>query len=343
MRKTQMKLRQWLAILFISLLTFLAIAGWHSYSTVQAQTPTPTRANPQKVSSSVSLQDAGLTLQDLGFGVFGLIASTDFPPTGPNVAICNGGIVIGSEGVLVIDPFQNTELGNLMLATVQTLTDKPIKYVLNTHYHFDHSGGNPAAAALGIPVIGRGTIREFIANRNKSLDPNPKLPDVIINSTSDIWLGDRRVAIERVEGHSAGTDLIAYVPDAKVLFTGDMFFNKKIPAMMDANIRDWQGSLYRLITTYGEARVVPGHGDVTDKSGLQELQAYFSDLEKLALSWKAQNLTKEQVIAQYSQLPDAYKDYKFQALYAPNKLGITSNLEIAYDQITRSATIPLVP
>ncbi|WP_019502490.1 MBL fold metallo-hydrolase [Pseudanabaena sp. PCC 6802] len=369
-----MKIRYFWVSLLAAVITFGSIVGWHTGWTgwhnyavanplddIPASTPapskpepsTPTPSEPEQPAppkapevkpSSPGLTAAGLTLKELGGGVYGLISSTDFPPSDPaKIAICNGGIVVGSNSVLVIDPFQNPSLATLMLDTVKSLTDKPVKYVLNTHYHFDHTGGNSVAAAQGIPIMGRGTIREFMAGRNRDLDPNLKLPDIIVNSESDIWLGDRLVRLQRVEGHSGGTDLIAFVPDSNVLFAGDIVFNKRIPYVGDGNIRDWQGSLYRLIATYPDATVVPGHGDVTNKAGMQELQAYFSDLERRALEWKAQNLTKEEVFAKYAKVPDAYKEYKFQLLYAPNNAGMRSNLEVAYDQFTRSATIPLIP
>lgn len=372
-----MKIRYFWVSLLAAVITFGSIVGWHSgligwqnsaVANPLDNTPAPTSPEtrpteaqpteskpaqsepeqpappkaPETKPSTPGLTAAGLTLKELGGGVYALVASTDIPPSDPaKIALCNGGIVVGSDSALVIDPFQNPALASLMLDTVKSLTDKPVKYVLNTHYHADHTGGNSVAGAQGIPIIGRGTIREYMAGRNN--DPNLKVPDIIVNSESDIWLGDRLVRLQRVEGHSGGTDVIAFVPSANVLFAGDIVFNKRIPYVGDGNIRDWQGSLYRLIATYPEATVVPGHGDVTNKAGMQELQAYFSDLERRALEWKAQNLTKEEVLAKYAKVPDAYKDYKFQLLYGPNDMGRRSNVEVAYEQFTRSATIPLIP
>jgi glyoxylase-like metal-dependent hydrolase (beta-lactamase superfamily II) len=328
LKKLRVKYLLALALAAIAALTVFAIG--HDWSPAQAQNK-PVESLPK----TISFKNAGLQLQEVAQGVYALIASTDFPPASPAIAICNGGIVIGSDGVLVIDPFQTSELAELMIATVKSLTDKPIKYVLNTHYHFDHTGGNAAFVKREVPIMGRGVIRDYIqSGKNNTGGITP--PNVIVNSQTDIWLGDRQVRIERVDGHSAGTDLVAYVPDAKVLFTGDMVFNKRIPWTGDSDIRQWQGSLYRLIATFPEAKVVPGHGDVTDVTGLQAQQAYFSGLERLALEWKGQILTKEQVLEKFAKVPELYKGYKFQAIYP-------LNLDSAYEQFTRSKTIPLIP
>jgi glyoxylase-like metal-dependent hydrolase (beta-lactamase superfamily II) len=334
----KLKIKYLLAFLLAAIATIMSIMLGHSLSLAEVKTQPQVQAQKPSAETkirNVSLQNVGLQMEKVGEGIYALVASTDFPPASPDVAICNGGFVIGSDGVLVIDPFQTPELAELMIATVKSLTDQPIKYVLNTHYHFDHTGGNVAFVKREIPVMGRGVIREYIqSGKNRTAGVTP--PNVIINSQTDIWLGDRQVRIERVDGHSAGTDLVAYVPDAKVLFTGDMVFNKRIPYTGDSDIRQWQGSLYRLIAIYPEAKVVPGHGDVTDITGLQAQQSYFNWLERTALEWKGQILTKEQVLEKFAKIPDAYKDYKFKAIYP-------LNLDSAYEQFARSATIPLIP
>lgn len=313
-------IRVWLIGGLMAIATAIGVIGWQNPSQAQESTP-------PAIPAEVTLESAGLTLETLADGVYGLIASTDFPPADfAGTAICNGGIIIGSDSVLVVDPFQNEALANLMLSTVTSLTDNPVTYVVNTHYHFDHTGGNPAAVAEAIPMMGRGPIRELMLTRNLELDPNPTPPAVAVNGDGDIWLGDRQVHFRDVEGHSAGTDLIVYVPDADVLMAGDLFFNERIPYVADGNIRLWREYITTLIADYPTATVLPGHGMVSDNQGLQAQRAYLDWLEATALQWQAEGLSQDEAIA-HTSLPEAYSDYLFQSLFP-------SNLEVAYQQIT---------
>ncbi len=314
----RLKLKQWLILLLLALITGISLAGWQLQGRAQSAAP-----------AVVSLKTAGLTLTQVGSGVYSLVASTDFPPKDANAAICNAGVVIGDDGVLVIDPFQTEALGNLLLATVKTLTDKPVRYVVNTHFHFDHTGGNPAAIAKGIPVLGRGAIRELMLAKNKEYDPNPTPPNVIVSHSGSIWLGNRQIVLEEAKGHTLGTDIIAYIPDAKVLFTGDILFYQRFPYIADGNLRQWQKTLIDLKNRYAEAKIVPGHGSVTDSDALMTLKGYLDYLENLALNWKAKSLKEEQAIATASKIPEPYQNYLFKGLY-------TGNLQTAYQQITVS-------
>ena len=314
MNKT--KWQKGLGFLVSALISLLIIVGWHNYSTAQ-KTP-------------LTLETALLNLEKLGDGVYALISDTDYPPANENIAICNAGIVIGDNGVLVIDPFQNEALANLLLSEVKKLTNLPVKYVVNTHFHFDHTGGNKAIKTQDIPIVGRGTIREDMLARNLQYDPNPIPPDIVVSDDSKIWLGDREIQFKAVEGHSGGTDIIAYIPDAKVIFTGDILFNQRFPFIADGNIKKWQRTLFYLRRTYRNATFVPGHGKISDRSALLALNNYLHKLESMALEWKRLGLSEEEAINSAKQIPKSYQQYRFKALYP-------SNIKTAYQQITKQS------
>ncbi|MEB3356729.1 MAG: MBL fold metallo-hydrolase [Synechococcales bacterium] len=308
------QLRRWAIGLILTIATVAGIVG------LQAPTPAQTQAE-------LTLETAGLTLEELADGVYGLISSTDFPPADPaTTAICNGGIVISSDGVLVVDPFQNEALANLLFETVASLTEQPIRYVVNTHYHFDHSGGNAAAAERGFPLVGRGPIREYMLTRNLEMDPNATPPSVVINGMGEIWLGDRQIQLTEFEGHSGGTDLVVYVPDVDVLMAGDLLFTNRLPYLADGNLRLWQANLDSLATTYPTATILPGHGPVSDRTNLLALKGYLEYLETTALDWKAAGLSQEEAVSQ-TTIPEEYASYLFQGMFP-------GNLEAAYQQIT---------
>jgi cyclase len=307
-------LRRGLIALLATLATLMGVLACQTHSPAQGD-------------EALTLEAAGLTLTEVADGVYGLLASTDFPPANPETdAICNGTIVIGDDGVLVVDPFQNEALADMMFATVAELTDQPVRYVVNTHYHFDHSGGNAAVAAKALPLVGRGPIRDFMLTRNGDMDPNVTPPEVVLQGPGELWLGDRAVQLVEVEGHSGGTDLVAYIPDVDVLIAGDMLFTQRIPYAADGNIRVWQDNLTQLASNYATATILPGHGPISGAAALETLRGYLEHLEAVALDWQGQNLSQEAAIAQ-ATLPPEYGDYLFQGLHS-------INLGAAYEQIT---------
>ncbi len=311
------KIKPWIILPILALITLVCLIGWQTQTLSQSVAPV----------SNLSLNNAQLTLEEIAPGIYGLIADTDFPNDDPNAAICNGGIIIGDDGVLVIDLFQTKGLGNLILNTVKTITDKPVRYAIIAHFHFDHTGGNGAALTQGIPILWRGKIRELMLEKNLEYDPNPIPPNLIINDTVSIWLGDRQVILTPASGHTLKTDLVVYVPDVNVMFTGDLLFNERFPYIVDGNIKEWQKTLISLEKTYSNAKLIPGHGPITDSLALGKLKHYLDRLESLAMDWKEQKFSEEEAINSASTIPEVYQNYKFKALYQ-------SNLKTAYQQIT---------
>jgi glyoxylase-like metal-dependent hydrolase (beta-lactamase superfamily II) len=227
-------------------------------------------------------------LKQIGPGVY---AAIDGPE---HKAGSNAGFVIGDDGVLVVDAFFNREAARALVAEIRRLTPRPIRYVVNTHYHADHTGGDQALRDAGAVIIAHKNVRGWVRTSNINLfgdriTPELKariealpLPDLVTDTDLTDWLGSRKVVVSNVLGHTGG-DLTIFVPDAKVLFTGDMLWRKVAPNLIDGSVSEWAASDAAFAAMPGAAaiRYVPGHGDVAGVKDVEDFRAYLLDLRRL--------------------------------------------------------------
>jgi glyoxylase-like metal-dependent hydrolase (beta-lactamase superfamily II) len=229
------------------------------------------------------------------------------------------GVVAGSGGVLVVDTRASVAQGRRLADDVRRLSPLvPVRWVVNTHQHFDHTFGNAAFdgatihahenAAAGLVAAGD-RIKDGI-RVDPSLDPaHPaitaevldevlvtgyRLPDETFSSTAVIDLGDRYVELAYPgRGHTDG-DVVVCVPDADVVFGGDLIEQSADPAYgSDCFPLDWAGSLDLMIGMLTPRTVVvPGHGDPVDKEFVQDQRADVSDVGELIRSLYAQGVAE---------------------------------------------------
>ena len=131
-----------------------------------------------------------------------------------------------------------------------------------------------------------------------------------------LYLGKREVVLFTLPGHTGG-DVLAYVPDANVLFTGDMGWSKTLPNLVDATVSDWITSLDKILKEYPTAKFIPGHGEVATAAEMCDFRDYLGDLRSRVKQGIADGLTVEQAKAQL-KLPDKYKSFAFQNFAQPN-------------------------
>ena len=227
-------------------------------------------------------------LKQVGPGVY---AAIDGPE---HKAGSNAGFVIGDDGVLVIDSFFTIDAARALVAEIRRLTPKPIRYVVNTHYHADHTGGDQALRDAGAVVIAHRNVRGWVRTNNINLfgdriTPELKgriaalpLPDLTTDKDLIVWLGSRKVVVRTVLGHTGG-DLVVSVPDARVLFCGDMLWRKVAPNLIDGSVKEWAATDAGFLATPDATRVhyVPGHGDVADVKDVEEFRGYLLDVQRL--------------------------------------------------------------
>jgi cyclase len=136
------------------------------------------------------------------------------------------------------------------------------------------------------------------------------------SGTVHLHLGKREVVLFTLPGHTGG-DVLAYVPDANVLFMGDMGWRKTLPNLVDATVSDWITSLDKLLAQYPNAKFVPGHGEVATAAEIREFRDYLDDLRTRVKQAISDGLTIDQA-KQQLKLPEKYKDFGFQNFAVPN-------------------------
>jgi glyoxylase-like metal-dependent hydrolase (beta-lactamase superfamily II) len=204
------------------------------------------------------------TFQQLADGAFCLTAEGD-----PNT-----GIIIGDDGVMIIDARATPVMARELIEQLRTITDKPIKYVLLTHYHAVRVMGASAYQAQHI-IASQGTY-ELIRERGqedfasevqrfprlfKAVETVPGLtwPTITVDTSLTLWMGRCEVQIRHIgRGHTKG-DTVAYLPDCGVLYSGDLVEEGATPYCGDAYFIDWSDTLDRLEALNATA-LVPGRG-----------------------------------------------------------------------------------
>jgi len=131
-----------------------------------------------------------------------------------------------------------------------------------------------------------------------------------------LYLGKREVVLFTLPGHTGG-DVLAYVPDANVVFTGDLGWSVTLPNLVDATVNDWIPTLDKVLTQYPTAKFVPGHGNVAAAGEIKDFRDYLDNLRARVRQGIADNLTLEQA-KQQLKLPDKYKAFAFQNFATPN-------------------------
>jgi len=131
-----------------------------------------------------------------------------------------------------------------------------------------------------------------------------------------LYLGTREVVLFSLPGHTGG-DVLVFVPDANVMFTGDMGWAKTLPNLVDATVNDWIPSLDKILSNHPSTKFIPGHGDVATAAEMRDFRDYLGDLQSRVKKAIADDLTIEQAKDQL-KLPDKYKSFAFQNFAQPN-------------------------
>ena len=239
--------------------------------------------------------------------------------------VVNSGIIVTDEGVCVVDTQINAPMARRMLAAIRTVTDAPIRYVINTHYHWDHWAGNDVFKEAGATLISGELTRDFMQLRNRRQraflrsrgfavpDQDPAIPEKTFDGEMTLKLGSVPIHIMFLGRAETDDANAVYLPIEKCVISGDTLMTGSFPILGQpvmaeglSDDRSWIKALQKMKALSPE-RIIPGHGPLGGLAEIDffiELQAYFLDaVVPLAEAGKS---VEEIIQTVESHLPERY-------------------------------------
>lgn len=268
-----------------------------------------------------SQQEESITIEKVSGPVYCLYGS------GGNI-----GIFVGEDALLLVDS-QYARSADAVMAKIKELSPKNIQYLINTHYHGDHTSGNPILGKEAEIISHINCKKSFLAELEPEESPQSVgAPTKTFDKEMTIPMGDETVRLVYMgPGHTSG-DTIVIFDQAKVIHAGDLFFYG-LPPYIDVNdgsdTGNWVRTILMLAEKYPDSKVIPGHGQVADMKEFVQFADYLSALRKGVSAAIKEGKTKEQAVesidlSNFSYIQDSGEF-----------LTKAKNIEWIYDEMTR--------
>lgn len=233
-------------------------------------------------------------------------------PVGHGVYMLQGaggniGISTGEDGVFMIDD-QFSPLTSKILAAIGKISDKPVKFLINTHWHYDHTGGNENLGNMGVVIVAHDNVYErlstdqFMKAFNKHITASPKaaLPVVTFNDQVTFHMNGLHIKAHHVKNAHTDGDSIIFFKDVNIVHAGDTFFNGFYP-FIDAGAN---GSIYGMIDSAAtlltlvddKTKIIPGHGPLANKQDLQNFHDMLVQVVKAVKPLTEKSLSLEEAV-----------------------------------------------
>ena len=286
-----------------------------------AQTPPPAAAPPPPDFSKVEVKTT-----DLGDNVYMLEGQ------GGNITVA-----VAKDGIIMVDG-EFAPLHDKIKAAISSLSNLPIKYLINTHFHGDHTGGNAPFARDGVTVVAQINVKNRLAagtsNGLTGAQTPPVAPGALPSDTytnfSKIRLPGRVADLKHIANAHTDGDTYVWFKTANVLSTGDTFTNGRYPNIDFANGGNIKGMIAAtdayLKLTNAKSRIVPGHGPIADKAALTEYRAMLVTARDRMAALVKQGKSEADVVA---AKPFADLDKK----WAPTELASTNFIRVVYHSL----------
>jgi glyoxylase-like metal-dependent hydrolase (beta-lactamase superfamily II) len=268
-------------------------------------------------------------------------------------AVCNNGWIVFEDYVLVIDA--NFPAGaKLMISKIRSITDKPIRFAFDTHHHGDHAYGNQIFVENGgVPVAHTGVIEEMRRYETNYYDSKPgrweeaakervdvrasKLKPPSVLFPKELYFDDGKHRVELMHlgvAHTHG-DAVAWLPEQKILFTGDVCVNGPYNYVGDGDVGKWIATL-DVAQKLGAMIVCTGHGSRSTSAVLDDQQAFFKTLQDQVGS-RLRNVSPDQTKAEIEAIRSALKANAQIARYVSDRGakddGFPSQVQKVYEEL----------
>ena len=224
----------------------------------------------------------------------------------------NIGVCAGEDAVFIIDG-QFARLTPKILEAVKTISIKPIHYLINTHFHGDHVGSNENLSKLGVKIIAHDNVYKRL-NEASSKTPKAALPVISFNHKLQLHINGEDVLIFHVENAHTDGDVLLYFTQSNVLHTGDTYFSERYPYIdlsSGGSVDGYIDAIKKtLILIDDETKIIPGHGEESNKEKYEFFLGMMEDLKSKILTEISLGKTEEEV-AQNSNITKTYDDLGF--------------------------------
>ena len=242
-----------------------------------------------------------------------------------NDSSANSTFLITTKGILVVDTGLNEQEGSNLLAEIRKISAQPVRYIVNTHYHPDHRGGNSAVGPDATVISTVFTLSRKMAGAAANASTRERIG---FTDKMALYLDGHTVEIYFPgPAHTLG-DAVVYFPQERAIATGDLFLNGSCPAMDQGDLENWIAALDSILTLPVDA-VVPGHFDLAGKEQLRHFRKYLAELRDQVSAMFRAHASLKQILGSLDlhEYRDLRQYPRYEATFADNATAYYHQLE----------------